>query len=34
MYQVTNTINKEIENIKTIEEDREHIQSEVDHFNY
>ncbi len=34
MYQVTNTINDEIENIKTIEEVREHIQSELDHFNY
>ncbi len=34
MYQVTNTINDEIENIKTIEEVREHIQSELDQFNY
>ncbi len=34
MYQVTNTINDEIEKIKTIEEVREHVKSELEHFNY
>jgi hypothetical protein len=34
MYKVTNTINGEIETIETLEEVKEHINSELEHFNY
>jgi hypothetical protein len=34
MYKVINTINGEIETIETLEEVKEHINSELEHFNY